>query len=92
MLLCSFTAVCVPEVPSQRAVKVHHLPSTFAVHGLHTAGVEGMCTALLRCSSICLMRVEREAGVCTAVQTDVGVVVRPKRYRAVLMDQDMLHR
>lgn len=26
------------------------------------------------------------------VQTDVGIVVRPKRYRAVLMDQDMLHR
>ncbi|BDA51114.1 hypothetical protein COCOBI_17-3340 [Coccomyxa sp. Obi] len=25
-------------------------------------------------------------------QTDVGLVVRPKRYRAVLMDQDVLHR
>lgn len=26
------------------------------------------------------------------LQTDVGLVVRPKRYRAVLMDQDVLHR
>ena len=25
-------------------------------------------------------------------QMDVGLVVRPKRYRAVLMDQDVLHK
>jgi hypothetical protein len=30
--------------------------------------------------------------VCVTLQTDVGLVVRPKRYRAVLMDQDVLHR
>lgn len=30
--------------------------------------------------------------VCVILQTDVGLVVRPKRYRAVLMDQDVLHR
>ena len=30
--------------------------------------------------------------LCWRLQTDVGVVVRPKRGRAVLMDQDVLHR
>ncbi len=30
--------------------------------------------------------------VVVIAQTDLGLVVRPKRYRAVLMDQDVLHR
>ena len=30
--------------------------------------------------------------LCWRLQTDVGVVVRPKRGRALLMDQDVLHR
>ena len=34
----------------------------------------------------------RDERLCVVLQTDVGLVVRPKRYRAVLMDQDVLHR
>ena len=30
--------------------------------------------------------------LCWRLQTDVGMVVRPKRGRTVLMDQDVLHR
>ena len=44
----------------------------------------------MRSSGVRMTSLDLRSGV--AAQTDVGLVVRPKRYRAVLMDQDVLHR